>query len=173
MKLCECGCGEQAPIVLKNDYRHSWIRKGESCRFLKGHSSRKKGLPFRVNTATGCWDWIRSKTVKGYGEIGIAGKVRRAHRIFYTMFRGSIQSGKQLDHLCRNRGCVNPIHLEIVTSAQNSRRGKTPIVTEELVKEIRARTRGIYGELSRLAREYGVSVSLIHKIVRGKTWRGI
>jgi len=79
-----------------------------------------------VNTLTGCWEWCGSKDRKGYGHA-YSGKHRSAndaaHRLYYMTVKGDIPAGLQLDHLCRNRGCVNPDHLEIVTAQQNSSRG--------------------------------------------------
>lgn len=70
-----------------------------------------------------CWTWLSHRTVDGYGVMMVAGKVRRAHRLVWCAFRGPIPAGLQLDHLCRNRGCVNPEHLELVTLQENVARG--------------------------------------------------
>jgi hypothetical protein len=72
-----------------------------------------------VNPATGCWEWQRSLATHGYGYAGHVG----AHRVFYEKAIGPIPEGLVIDHLCRNRGCVNPDHLEPVTVGENNRRG--------------------------------------------------
>lgn len=76
------------------------------------------------NGANGCWDWMASKfTRTGYGQFKLFGKMRSAHRISYELIKGKIPDGLGLDHLCRNRACVNPDHLEPVTSFVNLMRG--------------------------------------------------
>ena len=68
-----------------------------------------------------CWLWLASLT-KGYGQCVIRRKRWIAHRAIYTLLRGPIPKGKTLDHLCMNKLCVNPAHLEIVDAQENVRR---------------------------------------------------
>ena len=72
-----------------------------------------------------CWQWTACERAKGrgYGAFRAFGKQRLAHRFAYEVFVGKIPRGLQIDHLCRNRGCVNPTHMEPVTLAQNVLRG--------------------------------------------------
>lgn len=70
-----------------------------------------------------CWRWLASLNDGGYGQIAIDGRPHRAHRVAYELLRGAIPDGMVLDHLCRNRWCANPWHLEIVTNEENIRRG--------------------------------------------------
>lgn len=79
--------------------------------------------------ANGCWEWAGSRSDTGYGNMQVgSGKVRNAHRLSYEMFIGPVPDGLELDHLCRNRGCVNPAHLEPVTRTTNILRGNGPAI---------------------------------------------
>lgn len=68
---------------------------------------------------SGCWIWMGCLDTHGYGQTTSL----LAHRVIYKHLRGQIPSGKELDHLCRIRCCVNPDHLEVVTKEINQARG--------------------------------------------------
>ena len=77
----------------------------------------------KIDKTEGCWNWLSSTTKGGYGQYRIDRTTKYAHRLSYEALVDKIPKGLQLDHLCRNRACVNPQHLEIVNNKTNSLRG--------------------------------------------------
>lgn len=86
---------------------------------------KKNGaMPPQATAQGACWDWKAGKTKAGYGVFRPAhGQGTLAHRYAYELLIGPIPEGLVIDHLCRNRGCVNPDHMEPVTTGENTRRG--------------------------------------------------
>jgi hypothetical protein len=80
----------------------------------------------KIDAAGDCWEWTAYRNKDGYGLIGIAGRMLRAHRVVWEVLVGPIPDEMQLDHRCRNTGCVNPDHLEVVTGRVNILRGFGP-----------------------------------------------
>ncbi len=79
-----------------------------------------------------CWQWTGSIRPNGYASFYVDNKTTSAHRFAYTAFIGPIPEGLVIDHLCRNRSCVKPAHLESVPQRQNVLRGAS--VTAEVVR---------------------------------------
>lgn len=69
-----------------------------------------------------CWIWHGAINSQGYGNVGRNNKTYLAHRVAYELTFGPVPAGKDLDHLCMTRECVNPAHLEAVTFLANMRR---------------------------------------------------
>ncbi len=70
-----------------------------------------------------CWCWVGAMDGNGYGSVRVRGQTCKAHRVAFCAHRRSIPEGMDLDHLCRNRACINPEHLEPVTRRTNTLRG--------------------------------------------------
>lgn len=143
---CACGCGRATNTV-----------KGVPKLFIHGHNGTpppreprplaerlwakvdKNGpIPAARPDLGPCWQWTSRPDGKGYGQIN-AGKrptkMLRAHRVAYELSVGLIPDGLQLDHLCRNRMCVNPEHLEPVPCRENLLRGDTVTARNARVTE--------------------------------------
>lgn len=73
-----------------------------------------------VITDAGCWHWVGAITSSGYGAVGVNGVSKSTHRVAYELLIGQIPADLQIDHLCRNRPCCNPAHLEPVTARENN-----------------------------------------------------
>lgn len=134
-----------------------------------------------------CWEWQGQINEGGYGVINSKFGYRMAHRIAWEKANGlPIPDGMIVCHRCDNRRCVNPVHLFIGTDADNvadmDRKGRRTILRgskngfarldEPRVAEIkRALARGEF--LTPLAKQFGVSVSTINLIEKGRTWRHV
>jgi hypothetical protein len=76
----------------------------------------------KINKTDSCWLWM-GKIDDGYGRFFINGKHYLVHRMAYAVLKNKLQENTQVDHLCKVRNCINPDHLEEVTSKENTRRG--------------------------------------------------
>lgn len=142
---------------------------------------------FKVNSETGCWEWIASKNRKGYGMIAICkprGKSVVAHRISYELYKGSIPPGVIVCHSCDNPSCVNPEHLFLGTHAMNvgdreskgrGAKGQShgrALLTELQVNVIREAYANGYKQ-SDIRRYFNVSHKTVGSIVHYINWRHI
>lgn len=169
--LCQCGCGQPTKPYANTDRRRGQVA-GQPRRFLRNHHGRTKNVPlsgYEIDETTGCWVWRLSRCSNGYGSLIQNGRNRMAHIVFWERTFGPVPDGRHLDHLCRNRACVNPAHLEPVTQAENNRRGDKTKLTEREVREIRASR----DSQSELAHRFGVSVKNISAILRRETWKDV
>lgn len=165
---CECGCGGLAPIA-KDTNRASGRVKGQPQRFIHGHNGRPTPNPYRIDEATGCWEWLWHRhVVEGYAVRRVGAKTLPAHRVEWEAVNGPIPKDYELHHKCENRGCVNPDHLQPVHESKHRRLHST--LTEDDVALIRAVPRR-HGVGRELARRFGVSEKVISGIRTGKTWQ--
>jgi hypothetical protein len=173
---CHCGCGRKTNLANKNDSTSGRV-KGVPMRYLRGHQGRKNTPEYREEDrgfTSPCWTWLRGKTTNGYGiarRAATGKKALYAHRLYYEVVMGAIPAGMEIDHLCRNRDCVNPDHLESVTPAVNSQRGNCAKLTPQQIEEIRAFAP--HSTKADLARQYGITPTNVSTIVRRESWKEI
>jgi addiction module HigA family antidote len=131
--------------------------------------------------SSGCWRWTAATNPNGYGVFGDGGAGRSAHRVAYEWFVGSVVAHEQVDHLCRNRACVNPAHLEAVIPTENVRRSTWWPEAEAVVLDAMHRPPTHPGEAfeeeyrkpsnisqAEAARRMGMSTNRLNEIVAGK-----
>lgn len=117
---------------------------------------------------TDCWIWPYSKNGNGYGVIGKGKKIIDAHRFMFETILRPVPANCELDHLCKNKLCVNPDHLEPVSHRENCLRGKQTKLTPADVKIIRSMA-GKHSQ-RQIAERFGVSRACIGYILQGKRW---
>lgn len=138
----------------------------------------------RVDEWTGCWEWTASKHRGTYGQISVGNRPKRAHRVSYELFCGTIPDGLHVLHKCDNRGCVNPRHLFLGTNADNQAdmdaKGRRVIVpskgeangSAKLTSTEAAAIRAAKGVTEKaLAAQFGISKSQVHNIRSGRLWK--
>lgn len=135
-RTCECGCGAFVRVnrrfkighhlkVMKKTPEHiqkvaDAMRRRVASRV---YDPMPRILASKIITESGCWiPKSRFDNGHGYRYISLRGRRVYLHRFSYERFVGPIPAGLAIDHLCSNRGCFNPQHLEPVTGAENSRR---------------------------------------------------
>jgi hypothetical protein len=136
VKLCECGCGQPAPIA-QRDRPSKGLVRGQPMRFVWGHNHRapaterfwkfvdKDGpVPEGRADLGPCWLWTGHHSTRGYGYFWGNGKEIIAARFAYESEYGKVPEGLELDHLCKTPPCIRPSHLEPVTHKVNVLRGE-------------------------------------------------
>lgn len=113
---CACGCGTEIPRLGS---------RGRPQRYVFGHGNRGRGKPFwervKVGKPDECWPWLEGQSGGGYGCLTVSWTDQRlAHREAWRQWHGSLpDAGYELHHICRNRLCCNPLHLEVVRSGEH------------------------------------------------------
>lgn len=165
---CRCGCGQDTPPAPRTDTRIGYV-KGQPRQYVPHHHKHRDWLITEV-PAPGfpepCHVWQRSLNAGGYGIAWHQGKSAKAHRVAWVKANGPVPLGYELDHLCRNRACCNPEHLEVVKRATNTRRGLSTKLTKAQALAIREDPRS----QREIAKEYRISQSHVSSIKRRAKW---
>lgn len=130
MAYCACGCGQE----VKKGYKWRYGHGGALALKQRARDPGKAFLRFQTKLTVlpdGCWQWRGHRIRGGYGTFWWNGRKIPAHRFAYEILMGPIPEGLEIDHLCRNRSCVNPQHLELVTSSENKRRGLQGVLRQQ------------------------------------------
>jgi hypothetical protein len=189
--LCMCGCGQPAPIAKRRNMRRG-IVAGQPLRFIPGHARRRhteERFWEKVDRRgpDDCWEWLASKSRKGYGNFSANGCAGKAHRYAYELHYGPIPDNMCVCHNCPagdNPACVNPAHLWLGTindnntDRDNKGRDRHPTgekhwaarFTNSEVREIRKQRFDLGISARKLAKMYGVSLGTMKRILQGKTY---
>lgn len=173
--LCMCGCGEKTRLAPQTNSATGTVR-GKPLRYIAGHQGTKdptRPENYVVNKDTGCWEWAKSVTSGGYGSVCVNAKTSLAHRVFYERLVGPIPEGCEIDHLCRNRRCVNPDHLEAVPRSENLRRGDGTILTVDQVREIRRLWDTGRYRRREIAEMFGIASTTVQMVVHRHSWKDV
>lgn len=197
--LCMCGCGRTTTLSPRNRSDHFGVKRGQHNCYMPGHGRRpSKGTgvtkkyphkpgpgrrqprttppktAYEVDPVTGCWLWKYHLDRDGYGRVKAGRKSYGAHRFAFIAARGPIPEGLQIDHLCRNRACINPDHMELVVCLENIRRGLLCRLSPEDAAHIRwLAARDNPPTDRQLGAWFGVTAPNIRAVRIGMTWRDV
>lgn len=135
-----------------------------------GDFQQINSLPVKIDSKTGCWNWLGAKSYNGYGQLKVRQNNIRATHYFYEKYKGIIPAGKVIDHLCKNVVCVNPVHLEIVTVAENTQRGRSAKLNRSIINRIIDYYKKNNLTQLEIGKIFDVDQSQISRIVRGRAW---
>ncbi len=173
---CLCGCGQKTALATRTDLARGDIEE-EPVKYVRGHVLRKSPIDYTEEDRghdTLCWVWQLARNDDGYGQMTVMGKTVYAHRVFYERAHGAIPNGYPIDHLCRVPPCVNPEHLEAVTSRQNYLRGKRAAkLSRREAREIRALSLNGHYSNPELALMYGIGRKQVWRIQNGESWKDL
>ncbi len=123
--LCKCDCGNYREYTRwhfeEGKVKSCGCRRGAFVK-LNRTTPLKDRFFMQVRKTTHCWIFTGHVDQFGYGAIRVNRTMVKAHRVSYELAHGAIDHNLQIDHLCMNKSCVNPKHLELVTRAVNIRR---------------------------------------------------
>lgn len=169
--LCACGCGKPAPISTRNDKARGWV-KGEPLTYRKGHHPKRGAdlTRYAVDHATGCWAWQGALSQQGYGVARYGGRYAAAHRAVWLASGREIPAGAHLHHICRNRACVNPDHVEVLAAEdhveEHAREARK--LDDDQVRSIRALAQETDLPTDVIARRFGVTAKHVRWLLAGR-----
>ena len=117
-----------------------------------------------------CWNWSKSLNTYGYAQVRIAKKQKIVGRVLYEALIRKIPTGFTMDHLCRNRKCVNPYHLEAVVPAINVQRGLSAKINSKKATKIRRLYSRENITQMELAKMFGIGQGEISRIINYRIW---
>lgn len=151
---------------------------------FKGLTLRERLLVSKVETPSGCWEWTETRFSNGYGSVTYKdGKRYGAHRVSAEVFLGVNTRGRTVLHACDNKLCINPAHLSVGTSADNSadmtrkmrqawgERNRGAKLTAQDVTSLRVLADYLPREI--LARIYGICPEHARRIINREAWRNL
>jgi hypothetical protein len=180
---CACGCGGAIPVTWRHHYRGI-------PEYLWGHNGlgpAEERFWSRVIKRGSCWEYTSPRDARGYGKIGLGGRNGKdmlAHRFSWELHNGPVPEGLCVCHRCDNPPCVNPVHLFLGTTGDNTadaaRKGrlargervKGAKLTAEAVREIRREAAAGTPQRA-LAGRFGVGEGAISMIVNRRLWRHV
>jgi len=174
--LCMCGCGEHTPIANRSRACRGDVA-GRPVRYISGHYCNTLRRPphaiiltVDIDASTGCWIWTGRINEGGYGAVSVGKSGKKAHRVSYERAKGPIPEGMHIHHLCHNKACINPDHLEAVSPRDHLAADGKLVLSLEKAADIR--TRFSAGGISKhaLAAEFGTDRKTIRQILRNTTW---
>lgn len=188
--LCQCGCGEPAPLATENRTSRGYVR-GKPIQYIKGHRNGPTPRPVsdrfwpHVEKSEGCWMWTASTWSFGHGRMSAGGgRDTGAHRVSWEIHYGPIPDGLQVLHRCDNPSCVRPDHLflgthtdnmhDMITKGRNmhgDQHTKAKLTSADVTRIRLLVRRGAVQR--RVARLFDVSPSTICEVVSGKRWKSV
>lgn len=132
MTICGCGCGIPTARYagrsgfarfIRGHQNRVWRRRENAKRTLVQRWCENVSLPADADE---CWPWKGHIDDQGYGRLKFRGRSLKGHQVAVELFIGPIPMGFEPDHVCRNRACANPEHLEVVPKRENILRGVCP-----------------------------------------------
>lgn len=156
--LCRCGCGGKTPVSDRTEKVRGYV-KGEPRKFINGHQARRYRNEYTVTNCgyeTPCWISNKRPDSSGYTYDRKGGRSIGLHRLYYERKYGLIAPGKEAHHLCEQRKCCNPDHIQPVTRLEHGRLRSNLKLTPEVEDCIREALTDLDRGYAEIGAEFGV-----------------